>query len=89
MSRTSIFTEIEAERAYQDSKWGIEFDDKNTINDWVTYLNIYAAAATKIGQSKAAQRAQLLKVATLAVATLETFDRNDGFAPRHYDTVAP
>jgi hypothetical protein len=35
--------------------------------------------------SKEEQRNNMLKVAALAVAALETFDRNDGFAPRHYD----
>jgi hypothetical protein len=83
--RKQIFEQIEAERKYQDGKWGDEFDKKNTLNDWVTYINIYAGQAAKMGNSKEEQRTQMLKVATLAVAALERFDENDGFAPRHYD----
>ena len=84
MSRVTIFEEIEKEREYQDGKFGSEFDDKNTVNDWVTYVNRYASDAAFTG-SPDMQRTKLLKVATLAVAALETFDRNDGFAVRHYE----
>jgi hypothetical protein len=83
--RSDIFNDIEKERDYQDKKWGNAFDDKNTINDWGTYINIYLANATKMNISKEEQRTQMLKIATLTVAALETFDRNNGFANRHYD----
>ena len=83
--RDKIFKEIDKEREYQDNKWGDEFDSKNTLNDWVTYINIYLSNAAKMGISKEEQRKQFLKVATLGIAALEIFDRNDGFAPRHYD----
>lgn len=82
----NIINEIKAERDYQDKKWGYEFDDKNTLNDWATYINIYLAKATAMGIQKEEQRKMLVKVATLAVAALETFDRNGGFPNRHYDT---
>jgi hypothetical protein len=80
-----IIDEILAERAYQDQKWGTAFDDKNTINDWGTYIGIYLAKATNMGADAAEQRKQLVKVATLAVAAIQTFDRNAGFPARHYD----
>ena len=80
-----IFSEISSERSYQNREWGTEFDDKNTINDWGTYINIYLAKATDISSTKEEQRKFMLKVASLAVASLETFDRNNGFAERHYD----
>jgi len=83
--RNKIFKEIKKERAYQDEKWGVKFDDKNTLNDWITYINIYAGEAAKMGISKEEQRKYMVKVASLAVAALEVFDRNGGFAPRHYD----
>lgn len=81
----SIINEIIAERVYQDNKWGTEFDDQNTINDWGTYINIYLAKATNMAASAAEQRKQLVKVATLAVAAIQTFDRNGQFPGRHYD----
>jgi hypothetical protein len=83
--REDIFSEISGERDYQDSRWGIEFDDKNTINDWITYINRYMAKAGTFGASKEVQRTALLKAITIGVAALETFDRNEKFAPRHYD----
>lgn len=73
------------ERSYQQEKWGTEFDDKNTLNDWVTYIVRYAGNAAEMGMTPETQREQLRKVAALAIAAIETFDRNGGFPPRHYD----
>lgn len=80
-----LLEQIKAERAYQDLKWGGVFDDKNTVNDWGTYINVYLARATTMKATPEEQRAALVQVATLAVAAIETFDRNGGFALRHYD----
>ena len=85
MSREYIFNSIETERAYQDKRWGNAFDDKNTLNDWVTYINHYLADASKMPVPVETQRKNLLKAATLCIAALETLDRNGTFAPRHYD----
>ncbi len=81
----NILNEIRKEREHQDQKFGTEFYDRNTINDWNAYLTIHLANAVKMGTSKEEQRRQLMKVATLGVAALQAFDRNDGFPPRHYD----
>lgn len=86
---SKILEQIHAERRYQDSKWGFVFDDKNTVNDWMAYINIYGSKATTMGATSAQQREAMLKVAALAVAALETFDRNNGFALRHYDEAGP
>lgn len=85
MSRGEIFGQIESERAYQDGKWGHAFDDKNTINDWSVYIGRYVSRANADKLAPDGQRTALIKVAALAVAAIETFDRNLGFAPRHYD----
>jgi hypothetical protein len=85
-----ILDQIRAEREYQDENWGTEFDDKNTLNDWSTYVNIYMAQASVMTATSEEQRKNLLKAATLLVAAVETFDRNDGkFAPRHYEDRVP
>lgn len=83
----AILEAIKTEREYQDTKWGTTFDDKNTLNDWAAYIGIYTAKATDMGNAHfpEMQRKALLKVATLAVAALETMDRNGGFPARHYD----
>jgi len=81
-----IYEELKAEREYQDGKWGHAFDDNNTLNDWMQYINIHEAKAAAMRASKDEQRTQqMVKIAALAVAALQTFDRNSGFAPRHYD----
>jgi hypothetical protein len=77
--RQSIYRDIEAERRYQDEKWGDEFDSKNTLNDWVTYITVYAGRAAEMGQETPRQK--LLKVATLVVAALE----QEEWPKRHYD----
>ena len=86
MQRSEVFKLIDAEREYQ-SKWGTDFDDKNTINDWIAYIvkylgNTMIAAGTNVGQFNNAEfRKQLVKVLALGTAMLE----RENFAPRHYD----
>lgn len=81
----TVYEEIKAERSYQDSRWGTAFDDKNTANDWVAYISMYAAKASPEKWDAAEFRKGMIKVATLAVAAIETFDRNGKLPPRHYD----
>lgn len=81
MKRSDIFAAVEKERAYQDEKWGRDFDDKNTVNDWVAYMTKYLGQAVTLPWTDATFRTQLLKVIALGVAALE---RNT-YPPRHYD----
>lgn len=88
--RRLIFKLIDAERIYQEDKWGDEFDEKNTINDWVTYICRYASNAafpTEPGKpiDNEQVKAAFVKVAALAVAALEMQEKH-GLALRHYDT---
>ncbi len=80
-----IFEQIKNERIYQDKKWGTDFDNANTVNDWAAYIANYTGRATSIGLVPLEQRAGMLEVAALAIAALEAFDRNGEFPPRHYD----
>jgi hypothetical protein len=88
MKREEIFDLIREERARQDLIWGgIMFDEKNTPNDWVTYITHYAArAAMKCPIDYENFRKDMIKVAALAVAAIETMDSLGGkLAKRHYD----
>jgi len=77
--RVKIMNDIQAEREYQDRQWGGEDnDDDNTLNDWTNFLFRYTSNAIH-APSEAEQRRQLIKVAALAVAAVESFDRNEGF----------
>jgi len=86
---SQVLEEIRAEREYQDEQWGTEFDDKNTLNDWAMYVNVYMAQAAAMTCPPEQQQKNMLKAATLLVAVVETFDRNGGFAPRHYEDRVP
>jgi hypothetical protein len=89
MARIKIFEQIEGERVYQDSQWGVTFDDKNTLNDWSQYTSNYLAEATMMTMSPDEQRKYVLKAAAILVAAIEAFDRNNRFAPRHYEDRVP
>jgi hypothetical protein len=89
MSLPTLLEEIRQERVYQDGRWGVVFDDKNTLNDWLTYMMIYGGQAARMDSAPSEQRKNLVKVAALAVAALESFDRNKRFAPRHYEDGVP
>ena len=81
MERIKVFQAISAERDYQDGKWGTEFDDKNTANDWVAYIASYLGKAVTNPWNGEQFRKALIKVAALCVAILERED----FPKRHYD----
>ena len=76
--RQQILGEVEAERSVQDAKWGTAFDDKNTPYNWSAYIGQYSTRhligdPTKV--SEAEFRADMVKVAALAVAAIESIDR--------------
>jgi hypothetical protein len=78
MTRDKVFQMI---NEYQNEKWGTDFDDKNTPNDWVAYITRYLGKAVLFPFNGDVFRGAMLKVAALAVAVLERED----YAPRHYD----
>lgn len=83
-NRKTILDQISFEREYQNDKWGKEFDDKNTPNDWVAYITNYLGKAVTMPFNDTQFRINMRKVAALAVAALE----QDKYAPRHYDIPA-
>lgn len=72
--RAAIFHDIDTERAVQDAKWGgPEHDDKHVIGDWVGYIRDHAERA-QFGRMSESRR-QMVRVAALAVAAIESIDR--------------
>ena len=76
MDRQSIFAEIQDERARQDEKWGgPDHDDGHTSHDWIAYIvrhmgkGMYPAGPSVF-------RRQMIRVAALAVAAVESIDRS-------------
>lgn len=89
--RADVLEEIGRERDYQQSLWGNKFDNKNTVNDWVAYINSYASQAIGTPNNPGDaqhRRTKLLKAAAIACAAVETIDRQGDTAPRHYDVTS-
>lgn len=77
----TVYEEIQAERTYQNNKWGTACDDSlNTPWMWASYISQYAtswmrgAFAINDGDAKNFRKA-MIKVAAIAVAAVESLDR--------------
>lgn len=78
----SVYDEIKTERDYQDKRWGLVTDDTlNTPWMWASYIGSYA---TKWMEGSFAPlrvqvtddfRKKMVKTAALAVAAIESLDR--------------
>lgn len=82
VSKFDIFGSIAAEREYQNNKWGTEADDNlNTPNDFVAYINSYSTRWFPGGftpytpETVDAFRESMIKTAAIAVAAVESIDR--------------
>jgi len=78
----NIYDEIKKEREYQIAKWGNDKDDElNNPNDWVAYITHHSSRWFPGGfrpySSEVLEdfRKQMVKVATLAIAAIESHDR--------------
>lgn len=86
----SVYDEIQAERQAQDEQWGgQDHDDSHVIWDWSSFLRRFAQKAHDEGDQEwegdnrrwkpssfSARRRRLIQVAALAVAEIESIDRN-------------
>jgi hypothetical protein len=79
MTTQSALAEVAAERAAQDAEWGgPTHDDRHLPWDWVALLTRHAGLAVTDGGGEADQvrfRRQMVRVAALAVAAVESIDR--------------
>jgi hypothetical protein len=80
-----VVEDVLKEHCYSCDQWGTDFDDNNTINDWVSYITHYASNAIDFRNNMTEQRRYLTKAANLCISALITSYRNDKFADRHYD----
>ena len=79
MSLQQVISDVEDERAHQEDQWGVVNDDRNTLADWVIYIQKFSLKASREEPNSPTQRRRLIQVAALAVAAAESFDRNLGF----------
>jgi hypothetical protein len=78
----SIYDEIRAEREHQQKRWGNEVDDtKNTPWMWAAYIAQYATrwmvgSFMPLGRATTDSfRGAMVKVASIAIAAVESIDR--------------
>ncbi len=79
MSLHQVISDVEDERLRQEDQWGVVNDDRNTLADWLIYIQKFSLKASREEPNSAEQRRRLIQVAALAVAAAESFDRNLGF----------
>jgi hypothetical protein len=75
-----VYEEIKAERARQDEKWGAAHDDSLPIPTWVALLaeRVGSALTAYLSRDRSAYRRRLVQTAALAVAAVESLDRQRG-----------
>jgi hypothetical protein len=78
---------LDKEHCYSCDKWGHDFDDQNTINDWVAYINQYLSLATPMNATPEQVRAGFTKAMNLCLNALAAERRNGKFPDRRYDGV--
>jgi hypothetical protein len=92
MSRQSIYAEIDKERDKQDGKYGgPEHDDGHVPNDWIALITGYAGESaaypacskTLTVTDKMRFTRGMLRVAAVAIAAIESVDRQAAQAPPH------
>lgn len=75
-TRMVIVDEIDAERDRQDAQWGgPEHDDEHTVGHWFNFID-YQSDRWEESTSIAESRERLVKIAALAIAGIESIDRN-------------
>lgn len=68
----SVYEEIKQERARQDKEWGgPRHDDTHSEFHWRDFIQEHVQRSRSLG----AYRRQMIRVAALAVAAIESYDR--------------
>lgn len=75
MRNEALFDEITKEREYQDGKWGgPTHDDLHDEEEWMDILEHYATGGD---EGLHDFRTSMVKVAAIAVAAIESYDRKN------------
>jgi hypothetical protein len=72
----AIIARIKEERRLQDRKWGgPTYDDKHSLGDWAHFIDQRTETLYRAPERKVAEQ-ELIEVAALAIAALESLRRN-------------
>ena len=80
----ATFERVKTELIYADEKWGTEFDDKNTLSDWVAYTINYIGQATRMDATEEGKVVALRKAIGLLTNALVRIETQT-MAKRHFD----
>ena len=73
----AIMREVQVERHFQDQRWGgAAHDDTHTLGEWGSFMHSRVDALSRMGAREA--RRELIEIAALAVAAIESIDRKLG-----------
>ncbi len=75
MARESILQEISQERDHQNLQWGITHDNYLRLRDWIAFIIRYLGRASEESVDRKDFRDYMIKVASVAVAAIESLDR--------------
>lgn len=79
--RKVVYSNIETERVQQDQQWGgPEHDDQHQLEDWCMFIEYQLERCNGVGGPE--YRERMVKVAALAVAAIESWDRVYKDAPQ-------
>lgn len=72
----NVFEAILRERDRQDKQWGgAKHDDRHPASAWASYRGKFENRQQRCSDDPPLQRAQLVKIAALCVAQIESIDR--------------
>lgn len=81
-----IANEMASEQLRAEKQWDFDFDKKNTLNDWITYIVVYLGKAGSMRTPVKNRRPALIKAGGLLISALKAMDEE--YLPlRHYDKV--
>jgi hypothetical protein len=69
-----VLSEVQEERRRQDEKWGAAHDGGHSFGRWIDLIDIQLTNA--VGLPNEQFRRHMVKVAAIAVAAVESYDRN-------------
>lgn len=73
-----LLHELTTEREYQHAKWGLHHDDNHKLNDWIAIITTYLGRAACSPEDS---RDHLFAAASVALAAVESYERNKIFDP--------
>jgi hypothetical protein len=74
---TDLWQDIQDERDRQDAQWGgPKHDDQHTASQWASFRGKFENRQLRLTDDPRKQREELVKIAALTIAQIESLDRN-------------